>query len=251
MAVEEERQARREVVDVEALVDRRLHVGDPRAQRERDLLHGRAALLAEVVAGDRDRVPARHALLAVLEEVGRQPHRGRGRVDVVAARDVLLEHVVLGGAAQLLGRHALLLAHQLVQQQQAGGGGVDRHRSRHLIERDALERGAHVVDRVDRHARAPHLAQAAGVVGVQPQLRGQVERHRQPRRPLREQVAVANVGLLRRGVPGVLAHRPQLLAVHLAVGPARVGELARLAEVELGRAGPPRCTAARPRSPSR
>ena len=50
--------------------------------------------------------------------------------------------------------HALLLADQLVQQQQAGGGRVDRHRRGHLIERDAVEGGAHVVDRVDRHAGA-------------------------------------------------------------------------------------------------
>ena len=66
VAVEEERQARREVVDRQALVDRRLHVGDARAERERDLLDGGAALLAEVVAGDRDRVPAGDALVAVL-----------------------------------------------------------------------------------------------------------------------------------------------------------------------------------------
>ena len=51
---------------------------------------------------------------------------------------------------------------------------------------------------------------------------------------LGEQVAVALVGLLRGGVAGVLAHRPRLLAVHLAVHAARVGELAGLAEVEIG-----------------
>ena len=182
----------------------------------------------------------RHALVAVLEQVGRQAHRRLRRVDVVAARDVLLEHVVLRRAAQLLARHALLLADQLVQQQQARRRRVDRHRRRHLVERDAVERRAHVVDRVDRHARAPDLAQAARVVGVQAQLRRQVERHRQPRRALREQVAVALVRLLRRRVARVLAHRPRLLAVHLAVHAARVRELARLAQVEALAAGPPR-----------
>ncbi len=234
VAVEEERQARRELVDVQALVDRRLHVGDAGGQREGDLLHRRAALLAEVVAGDRDRVPARHVLVAVLEQVGRQAHRRLRRIDVVAARDVLLEHVVLRRAAQLLAGHALLLADELVQQQQARGGSVDRHRRRHLLERDAVECGAHVVDRVDRDARAADLAQAARVVGVEAQLRWQVERHRQPRRALGEQVAVALVGLLGRGVARVLAHRPRLLAVHLAMHAARVRELARLAEVQLG-----------------
>ena len=47
---------------------------------------------------------------------------------------------------------------------------------------------------------------------------------------MREQVLVALVGLLRRRVARVLAHRPQLLAVHLAVRPARERELAGLAE---------------------
>ncbi len=43
---------------------------------------------------------------------------GRGGIDVVAARHVLLEHVVLDRAAQLGGGDALLLADQLVEQQQ-------------------------------------------------------------------------------------------------------------------------------------
>ena len=56
-------------------VDRRLHVGDRVGEREAHLLHRRAALLAHVVAGDRDRVPLRDALAAVGEQVGGQAHR--------------------------------------------------------------------------------------------------------------------------------------------------------------------------------
>ena len=66
-----------------------------------------------------------------------------------------------------------------------------------------------------------------------PELGGQVEGHREAGGALGEQVAVALVGLLRGGVAGVLAHRPGLLAVHLAVHAARVGEVAGLAQVEL------------------
>ena len=58
--VEEERQPRREVVDVEAALDRLLDVGEAVLERERQLLLRRRAGLADVVAGDRDRVPARH-----------------------------------------------------------------------------------------------------------------------------------------------------------------------------------------------
>ena len=52
---------------------------------------------------------------------------------------------------------------------------------------------------------------------------------------MREQVAVALVGLLGGRVAGVLADRPRPLAVHLGVDAAREGELARLAEVEVRR----------------
>ena len=62
------------VVDVKARVDCCLHVGNRVGEREGDLLHGRRTGLANVVAGDRDRVPARHALGAVLEDVGDDPH---------------------------------------------------------------------------------------------------------------------------------------------------------------------------------
>src|SRR3954467_2001648 len=102
VAVEEERQAGREVVDLQAGVERRLHVRHPARERERDLLHRAAALLAEVVAGDADRVPPGDVLPAVGEQVRGQPHRRPGREDEVPARDVLLEDVVLDGAAQLL-----------------------------------------------------------------------------------------------------------------------------------------------------
>jgi hypothetical protein len=83
---------------------------------------------------------------------------------------------------------------------------------------------------------APDLAQAHRVVGVQAELRRQVEGHREARRAVGEQVLVALVGLLGRRVARVLAHRPQALAVHLAVHAARVGRLARAAET-LGQVG--------------
>ena len=48
-----------------------------------------------------------------------------------------------------------------------------------------------------------------------------------------EQVLVALVGLLRRRVPRVLAHRPRPLAVHVRVHAPRVRELPGLAEIQV------------------
>ena len=99
-----------------------------------------------------------------------------------------------------------------------------------LVERDAVERGAHVVERVDRDPGAPDLAEAARVVGVEAELGGEVEGHAQARGAVLDQVAVALVRLLRARVARVLAHRPQLLAVHLAMHAAGEGELGGVAE---------------------
>ena len=60
--VEEEGEARAELVRRKARLDGRRAVGDPVRERERELLDGRRAGLADVVAGDRDRVPARDPL---------------------------------------------------------------------------------------------------------------------------------------------------------------------------------------------
>ena len=129
-------------------------------------------------------------------------------------------------------RAALLLADERVEREQHRRGRVDRHRRRDRVERDAVEDRPHVVDRVDRDAGAADLAEAARVVGVQAQLGRQVERHREARAAVREQVLVARVGLRRRRVAGVLAHRPRPLAVHLAVHAARVREGSGVAELE-------------------
>ena len=225
MRVEEERQARREAVDVEARIDSGLHVGDAVGQRECHLLHGRRSGLADVVTADGDGVEPRHLRRAVGEGVGGQAHAGVRREDVVAARHVLLEDVVLDGAAQLVGGHALALAHQAVEQQQHGGRRVDGHAGRDVAQRDAIEHPRHVVHRVDGHAHATHLAKRTRVVGVHAQLGGQVEGHRQAGRAVCQQVAEPLVGLFRSGETRVLARGPRPLAVHGLVGPAgeRVG----------------------------
>ena len=112
---------------------------------------------------------------------------------------------------------ALLLGHADVEREQDRGGPADRHRDRDLAERDAAEQRLHVVERVDRDALAPDLAERAGVVGVVPHQRRHVERRREAGLAVVEQVAEALVGLLGGAEAGELAHRPQPPAVHRGV----------------------------------
>ena len=172
--------------------------------------------------------------LAVGEQVGRQPHRRLGRVDEVPARDVLLEDVVLGRAAQLLRRRR----------------PAPRRRARRAAA--ARSAGALIVIEVETSSSGmpSNAVRMSSIVSIATPVRPTSPRQRgssesrpswvgrskaidRPGRAVGEQVLVALVGLLRRRVAGVLAHRPQPLAVHLAVHAARVGELAGLAEVEV------------------
>ena len=83
------------------------------------------------------------------------------RIDVGAARDVLLEDVVLDRAGERAGGDALAARDGDVERQQDDGRRVDRHRRRHAVERDAVEQLRHVLDRIDRDADAADFAAAS------------------------------------------------------------------------------------------
>ena len=95
-------------------------------------------------------------------------------------------------------RHALPPRHRDVQRQQDDRGRVDGHRRRDPVERDAVEQRRHVVERVDRDADPADLAGGQRMVGVVAHLCRQIEGHAQAADALREQIAVAGVGLVGR-----------------------------------------------------
>ena len=111
------------------------------------------------------------------------------------------------------------------------------------------EQRLHVVQRVDRDALAPDLAQRARMVGVVAHQRRHVERGAQPGLPVVEQVAEALVGLLRRPEPRELPHRPQPAPVHARVHAARERKLAREPDPLRRAAGPASVYSARIGSP--
>ena len=178
------------------------------AHRERDLLDGRRARLLEVIGADVDRVPLGHVLDRVGDRVGDQPHARTRRERIGAAAQVLLEDVVLGRALELVLGDALILGGDDVERQQPGGGGVDRHRGVHLVERDAVEQRLHVALVGDRDADLADLASRELVVGVISGLGGQIERDRQAGLALLEVLAVELVGAAGVRMPGVRAHHP-------------------------------------------
>src|SRR3989442_1495578 len=127
--------------------------------------------------------------------------------------------------------NALLFPDHDVHREQHRRGGVDGHRGGHPVERDALGQARQIVHRVDRHPRAAHLPLGHGMIGVVPHLRGEIERHREPRLTGGEEMTEPRVGLFGGAEPGVLPHGPQLAAVHRGVHTARERECPRRPEV--------------------
>ena len=122
VGVEEKRQARREVVDVEPAVDARLDVREAVGKRERELLGRVRSRFADVIPGDRHWMPKRHLSRAELDHVDHEPHRGLRREDPFLLCDVLLEDVRLDRPAQLRARDTLLLSDTEVEREQHRGG---------------------------------------------------------------------------------------------------------------------------------
>jgi len=97
----EEGQARRERINREPGLDRARHVLNRVSERKGELLDRGGASFANMISGNRDRIPVRHIIRAETENLGDQSHARLRGVDVRSTRDVLLEYVVLNGAAQL------------------------------------------------------------------------------------------------------------------------------------------------------
>ena len=106
----------------------------------------------------------------------------------------------------------------------------------HLVERDAGEQRAHVVDRIDRDARHADVAGDARMVAVVAAMGGEIEGDREALLAGREIAPVEGVGILGRGEAGILPDRPRLGDVHGRVGAAQIGRDAGIGveEVEAG-----------------
>ena len=217
----EERQTRCERIDRHAGVDTCAQILQAVGQGICQLdIRGGTGLL-HVVARDRYRVELGHVLRRILENVGNDLHRELGRIDIGVTHHELFEDVVLDRTCELVERAALLQTCHDVECQHGQHGAVHGHRHRHLVERNAVEKHLHILDRADRNAGLTYVAHYARMIGVVAAVRSKVECHRQTFLACGEVAAVECVRLLGRRESGILADRPRTHDVHRRVGAAQ------------------------------
>ena len=155
-----------------------------RGQREGELLRRRRARLLQMVGAHIGRVPFRHFPVREHDHVLDEPQGGVRREHISAAREILLDDVVLRRAGQLGPVRALLVREGDIERQHPSRGRVDRHRGVHLAKRDAIEQGAHVAEMGHGHADLSYFAAGQLRVGVVAGLGRQIEGDGQARLPL-------------------------------------------------------------------
>ena len=215
--------------------ERRAHVVEAVGQRETQLLHQRRACLLHVVAGDRDRVEARHVARRVRDDVGHDPHARLGRVDVSVADHELLEDVVLDGAGELLRADPLLLRRHDVGGEHRQHRPVHGHGDADIAQGNAVEEALHVLHGVDGDARLAHVAAHPGVVAVVAPVGREIEGDGKPFLPGGEVALVEGVGLLGGGEACILADGPWPVGEHGGAHAPGIGGEARQPRLVLQR----------------
>ena len=210
-----------------------LDVGHPVGDRERELLDRGRAGLTDVVAADRDRVPAGHLAGPEFDRVGDEPHRLLRREQEFLLGDEFLEDVVLERSLESRPRDAGLLGGDDVHRPDGSGRTVDRHRRRDALEGQIREQDLHVGEAADADAACPELALGLGIVGVVTVERRHVVGDREAGLAGGKQRLEPGVRVLGRSEPGELPHRPQQAPVHRGLHTAGVRKLTGVPEVLL------------------
>ena len=213
----------------EALGDRGADIFAAVGQREGELLHQSRARFLHVVAGNGDGVKTRHLPRRILDDVGDDPHRGLGRVDIGVADHELLEDVVLDRARQFGARATLFLAGDDEGGEDRDHRAVHRHRDGHLLQGNAVEQDLHVLDAVNCHARLADVALDARMIAVVAAVGGEIEGDGEALLAGREVAAVEGIGGFRRREAGILADRPGAPRIHGGARAAHEGRKSRQA----------------------
>jgi hypothetical protein len=145
---------------------------------------------------------------------------GRGGKMYVPRATYSLSRSFWTRSGELLPGDAALPGDREQEREQDRGGRVDRHRDGDGLERQALRQDPHVLDRRDRDPHLPDFTPRHRIVRVVPHLGRQIERDREARLTLLQQIPVAAVRVAGGAEPRVLPHRPVALPVHLPRSPA-------------------------------
>ena len=154
----------RELVDVEPRLNARLRIFKTIGQRiGKFKISGRSRFL-HVIAGNRNRIELRHMGRGIFEDVRDNPHGVSGRIDIGVAHHEFFQNVILNSTGKFFRWHSLLFASHNEERQNGQHRTIHGHRHGHLVQRNAIKQGAHVIDGINGHTRHAHIARHARMI---------------------------------------------------------------------------------------
>src|SRR5690606_20179726 len=148
-------------------------------------------------------------------------------------RDELLEAIVLDGAADLITGDTSVISKRHIEAEKDRSRSVDRHGSSDFIQGDLIEEDLHIAERIDRDTHLADLAKGKGTVAVVSHQRGEIERGRQPRLSLFEEISKPLIRLPWRSEASEHPHGPKPATVHRRLHAARKRKPSRIPEIAL------------------
>jgi hypothetical protein len=169
-AIEKERKPRTELIDRNSARGEHLHVCESIRERVSGLLYRRRPSLADVIAADRNRIPARHFARGEFHHIGEKPQRRLNRKNGFVLRLDFLKNVGLDCATQFWNnfRTEPAFGCRDVHRHDDRGRPADRHRcgKNRGAEVEAVVEPDHVFDGVDRDAAFTDFSEHAVCVAI-------------------------------------------------------------------------------------
>ncbi len=212
--VEEEGQARCELIDLQASLEGSIYIRQAVRNGEGQLLYGSCSGLANMVTTDADGIPAWHVARAKFDGIRDQAQRWFGREKKLFLCAVLLEYVVLQRTAKRSHGVAILLGIGDIHGPDYGCRAIYRHGGGDFIERQVGEEHFHIGQRGDGDTTLAKLARRQEMISVVAVECWHIERCREARLTLLEQILEARIGILRGAIARKHAHCPGFRAVH-------------------------------------
>src|SRR6266516_7428445 len=110
-----------------------------------------------MIATDTDWIPSRKICCAVAEHIGDNAHRMPWWIDIRAARNVLLQDIVLYSAGELAHISSLLFRYGNIQREQDTGCGIYRHRGADTFQGQTIKQCLHIFQAGDRDTHFANL----------------------------------------------------------------------------------------------
>ncbi len=209
-----EAEARGKFVNLEPAGHRRPGIFQSIGEGEGQFLNLCRAGFLHVIAGDGNRVKARHIGGSIANDITDNPHAGLRRIDIGVAHHELFQDIILDCAGELFRFYALLFRRNNIVRQNREDGAVHGHGYGHFIKRNAVKQDFHILNAVNGHTGLTDITNNPRMIRIISAMSGQVESDGKAFLAGGKVSAIESVRFFGRGKTRILTDSPGTVGIH-------------------------------------